>query len=77
MGKGVGTRDISFLYDVASHRKPKPPPASKHDKSAVRLEGAHQVGDVRHYLATLLLTSESSAFRCAMNVLMNEHQLDT
>nr|CAB3224803.1 axonemal dynein light chain domain-containing protein 1-like [Phallusia mammillata] len=44
LGKGVGTRDISFLYDVTTHQKPRPPAPSKLDKSAVRLDAAQQAG---------------------------------
>ena len=38
MGKGVGTRDVSFLYDVVHQAEPVPPSLSKLDKSAVRAE---------------------------------------
>ncbi|CAK8690820.1 unnamed protein product [Clavelina lepadiformis] len=42
LGKGIGTRDVSFLYDVATQPTPKPSPASRFDKSAIRLEASQQ-----------------------------------
>nr|XP_009862323.2 axonemal dynein light chain domain-containing protein 1-like isoform X1 [Ciona intestinalis] len=46
LGKGVGTRDISFLFDVSGQKKPQPPNPNKNDKSAVRFEAANSTQDI-------------------------------
>uniref|UniRef100_F6Q7B5 Axonemal dynein light chain domain-containing protein 1 n=1 Tax=Ciona intestinalis TaxID=7719 RepID=F6Q7B5_CIOIN len=45
LGKGVGTRDISFLFDVSGQKKPQPPNPNKNDKSAINSNTALAVPD--------------------------------
>ena len=57
MGKGVGTRDVSFLYDVVHQHEPSPPSLSKLDKSSVRIEA------VEVYLVNAFLSEVFIAVR--------------
>ena len=61
MGKGVGTRDVSFLYDVVHQHEPAPPSLSKLDKSAVRME-AMEVRSIEIYASSLKVVPKHCSF---------------